>query len=134
MTREALAAWTDSAAAWMAGHPAVPLAGLAAVFAIAAVAFAVAAWRAGRRTVARTQEIVRATADIEAAVTALSAEMEQRDSRFTTALEQQKAVQQDNRDRLRRLEEAVKQLRADVIEQQTAKYRINEAIRQAMER
>jgi hypothetical protein len=125
----AIESWSADAAAWVAAHPPAVAGGIAVVMALATLACAAAAWRAAGRAAAQSDAAARSTAGIESALAAL-----RRETRSDAAFDRQRALTQDALARLARLESAVEQLRAEIVDQQTAKYRINEAIRQAMER
>jgi hypothetical protein len=119
---------------WLGSHPAVLVSGVAGLIALAALLLARGACRAARIAADRSDAAAGGTANLEAAVSALRHELTSKHAQSDAALHREQTLAQDALTRLERLEAAVDQLRADVIDQQTAKYRINEAIRQAMER
>jgi len=142
-----LTGWLAWAGTWMAAHPASVAALLAAASSALAAAAALAAWRSARR--ARTvggracEHLVaqaRTLAELRAALDRLDGDVAAITNRtagasqLATLAEAERTRMTDLGARLDALDQALEQLRADVIDQQTAKYRINEAIRQAMQR
>lgn len=130
----AIADRATAAAAWLVAHPGTVAIGAACVTALSALVLAGLACRAARRAADRGDAAVRSAQTIEAVVAELRRDVADHAGRSEAALDRQRALTEDGLARLERLESAVDQLRAEIIDQQTAKYRINEAIRQAMER
>jgi len=125
---------TTAAAAWISAHPGVAAIGAASVAALSALVLAGLACHAARRAANRGDSAARTAEHIQAAVSDLRHELAEHTARSDAAFDRQRALTDDGLARLTRLESAVDQLRTEIIDQQTAKYRINEAIRQAMER
>lgn len=133
-TAAAIETWATQATTWLAAHPGTAMGAAACLMTLSALMFAVAAWRAARRAASRCDDAAVAGAGVESALAALRQDLAEREARTDATFERQRALTQDTLARLNQLESAVEQLRAEIIDQQTAKYRINEAIRQAMQR